>query len=68
MGIRSCENCYFYDDCSPKHWSCGFFTPLEEIELTDKDIEKIIRAGRAEYRKRYWETLEEEDRLQDYFG
>lgn len=67
MGIRSCSNCYFYEECG-RPYICDSFSPLKEIEITDNEIDNYVEYERLLFYKHYWDVLVEEDRVQDYFG
>lgn len=64
---RSCSNCYFYEECGRRH-VCGYFSPLQEVEVTEREIEFFNELEKEDFREYYWRILNEEDRLQDYFG
>lgn len=67
MKTRSCANCYFCEECG-RPYICSSFSPLVEVDITDRQIDYYIERERVYFHKRFWAYLEEEDRLQDYFG
>lgn len=59
MKRRSCNNCYFADQCRSKR-ICGGYTPLED-ELDDLEIENMIDDERKRYRTEYAEYVSQFD-------
>lgn len=67
MKTRSCVNCYFHDTCKSTR-VCGSFSPLIDVQMTEEEEWNLIEDERQEFARRFYRCLEEEDRLQDYFG
>ena len=67
MKSKSCENCYFHDACNGTK-ICGYFSPLVEVQMTEEEEWSLIEEERVDFVKRFYRRLEEEDRIQDYFG
>lgn len=58
---KSCRQCLHFSQSCADFWKqgivCGFYTPLVE----DTDIEDVIESGRAEFRKQWFQYIEEND-------
>lgn len=54
--MSDCNYCLFKDDCDTYYEYCDAFTPFEE-----DDIDEIIESGRYEYRKAFFDYMEEEE-------
>ena len=67
LSKRRCKDCYFCDECGTKH-VCGGFSPLSDPGITDGFVSHVIRIGEKWFYEEFWATMEEEDRMQDYWG
>lgn len=55
MENKTCEGCYFADNCKSKS-ACEYYTPADG-EITESELYSIIEAERAEYYSDWFEYI-----------
>lgn len=65
--IARCKNCYFMDNCANHKRRCSDYSPIID-EMTDKELDMLIEQNRNDFFEWFMQQLEDEDRMQDFFG
>lgn len=64
--VKKCNYCLYTEQCNARY-PCEYFASIYDA-YEDIVIDKYIENERIEFREYWFELLEDEDRLQDYFG
>lgn len=64
--VKKCTYCLYVEQCASRY-PCVYFTPLLDV-CSDVMVDRFIEDERIEFREYWFGLMEDEDRMQDYFG